>query len=299
MPARLASALAPAMALLLLLGAGSAQAASNDGAYRQAVERTLIVLRADDGDDEAVAGRALTTLRRGVHDQPEIEADLSARPPRLEDAETRLARLATTLRSPARTSRPNTADATLRSILAQPRYAGLQPTLLERLRDWALARLRDALTALVGTSGGWAAVLRVVLAVVAAAVLATAVVLLGRALWRSPRRGVGRAPSAVLRERAGRRFADADRLAAAGDLAAALRMLTSAVAAALGDERDWDVSPLTVRELLARAPEPGALQPLVVAFERSAYGAIAPDAVTYQRAAAAAARLRETAGAGR
>jgi hypothetical protein len=64
------------------------------------------------------------------------------------------------------------------------------------------------------------------------------------------------------------------------------------VAAALGEERDWDRSPLTVREIFARAREPGALRPLLSVFEAAVYGARPPDAEAYALAAEAAAPFR-------
>ncbi|HXM57080.1 MAG TPA: hypothetical protein VOB72_16900, partial [Candidatus Dormibacteraeota bacterium] len=72
----------------------------------------------------------------------------------------------------------------------------------------------------------------------------------------------------------------------------AVRALAWAVAAALADERAWEVSPLTVRELFARAPEPAGLRPLLLAFEAAAYGDRPPDAAAYRRAEAAAAPYR-------
>jgi hypothetical protein len=87
-------------------------------------------------------------------------------------------------------------------------------------------------------------------------------------------------------------FAEADRLAAIGDRVAALRALCAGVAATLAGERNWEGSPLTVREIFQRAPDPAALRPLLVPFEAAVYGGRDVDAVTYERAAAVALRFR-------
>jgi len=94
------------------------------------------------------------------------------------------------------------------------------------------------------------------------------------------------------RQAATNRFAEADRLAAAGDYLGALRALAGGVAAALGGEGAWEVSPLTVRELFRRADRPDALRPLLLPFEAAVYGHRPPDATAYARAADAAAPYR-------
>ncbi|HSR23813.1 MAG TPA: hypothetical protein VLW53_09705, partial [Candidatus Eisenbacteria bacterium] len=65
-----------------------------------------------------------------------------------------------------------------------------------------------------------------------------------------------------------------------------------AVAAALADDRAWEASPLTVRELFATAPDPAALRPLLLAFEVAVYGDRRPDRPAYRLAEAAAAPFR-------
>ena len=118
-----------------------------------------------------------------------------------------------------------------------------------------------------------------------------AIVLLVRAARpRRPREARVTAPS--LEQKARDRFGEADRLAAAGELTAAVRSLAGAVAAALGDDRDWELSPLTVREIFAQAPDPKGLRPLLSVFEAAVYGALPPDLEDYSRAAAAAAPFR-------
>ena len=71
-----------------------------------------------------------------------------------------------------------------------------------------------------------------------------------------------------------------------------MRALAGAVAAALAGDRAWELSPLTVRELFARAPDPAALRPLLVAFEGAAYGVRRPAPAAYRLAEAAAAPFR-------
>jgi hypothetical protein len=95
------------------------------------------------------------------------------------------------------------------------------------------------------------------------------------------------------------RFGEADRQAAAGDLSRAIRSLAGAVAAALGEDRDWEISPLTVRELFTKAPDPPSLGALLQAFESDAYGSRPPGREAYRLAEAAAAPFRRPAGATR
>jgi hypothetical protein len=90
-------------------------------------------------------------------------------------------------------------------------------------------------------------------------------------------------------------FADADRLAARGDRVGAIRNLCAGVAATLAGERTWEGSPLTVREIFQRAPEPARLRPLLLPFEAAVYGGRGVDAATYERARQVAAPFRPSA----
>src|SRR5438034_7421026 len=87
-------------------------------------------------------------------------------------------------------------------------------------------------------------------------------------------------------------FAEADRLAARGDRVGAIRALCAAVAATLAGERTWEGSPLTVREIFRRAPDPASLNPLLRPFEAAVYGGRDVDEKTYEQAAVVAARFR-------
>jgi len=88
-------------------------------------------------------------------------------------------------------------------------------------------------------------------------------------------------------------FAEADRLAAAGDRVGAIRALCAGVAATLAGEQSWEGSPLTVREIFQRASDPVRLRPLLLPFEAAVYGGRDVDAATYQLAELAAAPFRK------
>jgi hypothetical protein len=87
-------------------------------------------------------------------------------------------------------------------------------------------------------------------------------------------------------------FAEADRLAAAGDRVSAIRSLCAAVAATLAGEGSWAGSPLTVREIFQRAPDFASLRPLLLPFEAAIYGGRDVDQPTYEIAARVAAAYR-------
>jgi hypothetical protein len=270
--------------------------AADPGSYADSVDRALQVLRdAPDGDRDA-ARRAADVIRAGTgQSQREVLADLDRDPPDLADARARLAALARADRSPIFAPEPGRASSAVDRILSQPRYSPIQagPSLGDRVRDALLqlaARLLDYSASFVSGRYG------IALVALSLAVLALVLVVVARGtswIGGGPAR-VARAPAAVTAARD--RFAEADRQAATGDLARAVRSLAGGVAAALGDDRDWDASPLTVRELFSRAPDPPALRPLLAAFESAAYGARQPEPDAYARAAAAADPFRRPAG---
>jgi hypothetical protein len=266
-----------------------AWAAQSD--YADSVDRALQTLRVGPADDPQVARQAASELEAGTGDsQPEILEELRATPPNAGDARARLTALSAAARSPAFTPEPRRAGSALRDILAQPRYAELNagPSWTDRLGYLLLTLLVWLLE-----RGGGGALSMVFWATLGAGAICLVVMLffLVRAIRGGPRREA-RETATRLEQAARDRFAEADRLAAAGDLTAAVRSLAGAVAAALGDDRDWDRSPLTVREIFARAPEPGALRPLLLVFEAAIYGALPPAAEDYDRAAAAASPFR-------
>ena len=65
------------------------------------------------------------------------------------------------------------------------------------------------------------------------------------------------------------------------------------MAATLAGERTWEGSPLTVREIFQRAPDPSRLRPLLMPFEAAVYGGREVDAAAYDRAAQVAAPFRQ------
>lgn len=284
----------PLAVLALTLAAAGADGvrAADQGAYADSVDGALQVLREPGGDDRAAARRAADILEAGTGEsQREILADLRRSPPNVADAKERLAALSQADRSPAFVPEPGRARQAVHDILAQPRYASLSqgPSLADRLRDALLqvvVWIADRAGAVL-TGGAW------LVAVAAAAVgLAAIGLLVARSVrWRgrSEARGTG---VARRDERGDDRFALADRLAAAGDLEGAIRALAGAVAVALGGDRAWEVSPLTVRELFAGSADPAALRPLLLAFEAAAYGRRPPDPEAYRRAESAAAPFR-------
>jgi hypothetical protein len=287
-----------ALAVAAVMSAG-ASAADRPPSYADSVDQALQILRDTRGDDRAAAARAADVLEAGTgQSQREILVQLRRDPPDVADARARLSALSRAVRSPAFAPEPARARQAIRDILAQPRYAGLDrgESPLDRLRDaglrlliWVLDRLGDVV------SGGFG----LVLAAAAAVGLALAALVVVRsARWRG-RRDVraGAAAGPDGRPLPEDRFAAADRMAAAGDYDGAVRALAGAVAAALADERAWLVSPLTVRELFARAPDPAALRPLLAAFEASVYGDRRADEAAYRRAAGSAAFYRPARGA--
>lgn len=303
------AALAGASALPLLLGlavpalssGGDAAAvqsspsqrlAADARGYADSVDRALEILRAAPADDRSAARRAAEVLEAGTgQSQPEILNDLRRDPPDVPDARDRLSALSQAVRSPAFAPEPSKARRAVHDILAQPRYAALRQgpspadlikTALIRVVLWLLAQ------AAVAVAGGlWTA-----LAAVGVVVLAAAVVVVGRsARWfERPQARLSHDAAGGARRRD--RFLEADRLAAAGDYAGAIRELAGGVAVTLGDELTWKASPLTVRELFSGASSPASLRPLLLAFEAAVYGARPPDRETYQRAEAAAAPFR-------
>ena len=303
------AALAGASALPLLLGLAvpalssggdaaavrsslSQQLAADGGGYADSVDRALEILRAAPADDRTAARRAAEVLEAGTgQSQPEILTDLRRDPPDVPDARDRLSALSQAARSPAFAPEPGKARRAVHDILAQPRYAALRqgPSLADLIKTELIRVVVLLLGLAVGAVAGglWTA-----LAAAGVVVLAAAVVAVGRyARWferpqaRLPR---GAAGGAGRRDR----FLEADRLAAAGDYAGAIRELAGGVAVTLGDELTWEASPLTVRELFSRASSPASLRPLLLAFEAAVYGARPPDRDSYQRAEAAAAPFR-------
>lgn len=243
--------------------------------------------------DDSARRQAISELEAGTgSSQPEILNDLRRQPPDYIDARARMIALLAALDQPANTSDPQLAQQRLHDVLAMPRYDPLHspPSLLDRFGQWARDLVRRLLTTLFGGRGGpqapsW------FLYVVGAAVLAAVAIV----VFRSAR---GRFDEdAKANQPAGPRapadyFAEADRLAAQGDRVGAIRALCAGVAATLAGEQTWVGSPLTVREIFQRAPDPARLRPLLLPFEAAVYGGREVDGATYERAAHVAAPFR-------
>jgi hypothetical protein len=262
--------------------------------YRQAVEDTIGIVMGARAGDTAAAQNAEATLTAGAgRSQPEIIADLRMQPPDFTDANTRLHALLDALTSPATTTDPTHAKQQLHDVLSMQRYDALHrpPSLLDRLGQWIRDRIQDLLRLLFGGGGGQAIPTVYFYIVGVVAVVIAAVV-----IFRSTR---GRfAESAAALAHLGPRapadfFAEADRLAAAGDRVGAIRALCAGVAGTLAGAQTWEGSPLTVREIFQRASDPARLWPLLTPFEAAVYGGRDVDAATYERAEVAAAPFRK------
>ena len=269
-------------------------AADSTSPYRQAIADALqVVAGAQPGDGQA-AREAYSILKSGTGDsQPEVLADLTASPPKLTDATSRLRAILDALDRPAATSDPAAAQAKLHDVLSMQRYDALHrpPTALERFEQWVRDRISDFLRYFFGRNGVgghvpvWALYVfgAVVLAIVALVVVLSARGRLSSDLDAlSP--GAPRPPADW--------FIEADRLAARGDRVGAIRALCAAVAATLAGELTWEGSPLTVREIFNRSDDPASLRPLLLPFEAAVYGGRDVDAATYERASEVASKYR-------
>jgi len=263
--------------------------------YRQAVEDAYNLVRDAAPNDVTSAVRAVSALEAGTGTtQLEILSDLHRRPPDYEDAKARLLSLLAALEQPAGTSDPELAQQRLHDVLAMHRYDALHkpPSPLDRFVQWLHDRFDQLVRLLFGGAGpqapGWFFYLvgAVVLAAVAFIVFRSARGRFTEGLVASQPDGP-RAPADY--------FAEADRLAARGDRVGAIRNLCAGVAATLAGERTWEGSPLTVREIFQRAPEPARLRPLLLPFEAAVYGGRDVDAATYERAKQVAAPFRQPA----
>jgi hypothetical protein len=260
--------------------------------YAQAVEQAYALVERAAPPDAAPAAEALQVMIAGTGDsQPEILADLRARPPLYADARERLQALLAALDQPADTTDPALAKQRLHEVMSMSRYDALHrpPSLLDRITQWISDRINDLLRLLFGRGNG-AQVPPLWLYASGVAVLLVIVFLVARAArgrfsqeYAPPSDGP-RMPEDY--------FAEADRLASAGDRVGALRSLCAAVAATLAGEGAWQGSPLTVREIFLRSRDFANLRPLLTPFEAAVYGGRDVDQATFARAVAAAAPFR-------
>jgi hypothetical protein len=183
----------------------------------------------------------------------------------------------------------------VKQILAQDRYAPLfrKPGPLDQALGWIGDRMAELigwlLAILTGRSADLGALLSGV-AIVVVLLAGAAVALYG---YRTRSRGGGeRARLAAVPLTPTDHFGEADRLAALGDLAGAVRELALGVAAALAGDRPLRETSLTVREIFRGSDDPKALRPLLAAFEESFYGHHELDSDRLRSAEAAARPFR-------
>jgi hypothetical protein len=266
--------------------------------YRQAVDGAYQLVRNAAAGDTASAHKAVAALQSGTGlTQPEIIDDLQREPPDLVDARARLLSLLAALDQPANTSDPELAQHRLHDVLAMPRYDALRrpPSLLDRFVQWVRDRINQLLRLLFGAGAGQQAPTWILYLAGVLVLLAVAVIVFRGARGRFAEGVIAGQPNGP--RAPADYFAEADRLAARGDRVGAVRSLCAGVAGTLSGERTWEGSPLTVREIFERAPDPARLSPLLIPFEAAVYGGRDVDAATYERAARVAAPFRQPASA--
>jgi hypothetical protein len=286
-----------AVLVLMLVLATALPARAESGAptpYVDGVQRAYELIQNASAPDAGPADQAAKVLADATGtSQPEIVADLKARPPLYDDARARLSALLASLQQPMQAADPAVARQRMHEVLSMSRYDALHrpPSLIDRFTQWLQDRVGDLLALLFGRAGeqgpSWL-FYAAGIAIVAAAVLVFVLVRAAR----------GRFGQTVTLAPSGPRapadfFAEADRRAAAGDRVGAIRALCAAVAATLAGERSWEGSPLTVREIFQRAPDFASLGQLLQPFEAAVYGGRDVDPATYERAARIAARFRQ------
>jgi hypothetical protein len=282
------------VAAILLLGTAVPAHADTgpQSQYVDAIQRAYDVIQNASAPDVGPANDAIGILAEGTgKTQPEIVADLKARPPLYEDARARLLAVLASLLRPMTTADPAQAQQRLHEVMSMPRYDAIHrpPSLLDRFTQWVQDRINDFLELLFGRVAGgqipnWL-------------FYAAGIAIVGAVVFVLVRAARGRFGHAVAIVPGGPRppadfFAEADRLAAAGDRVGAIRALCAGVAATLAGERSWEGSSLTVREIFQRAPDSASLRQLLLPFEAAAYGGRDVDPATYEQAASVAARFR-------
>lgn len=283
------------IALGFVLAAGSPVRADDaTAAYRQAVSDALAIIESAQPGDTEAAQHAMKVVIAGTGEsQPEVLQDLRMKPPDFKDAAARLRAVLTAIDNPATTRDPSLAQQRLHDVMSMSRYDALHrpPSLFERIWQWIQDRINDLLRGMARGIGPGGVVPAWVVYAIALVILAAVVVV----VFRSARGRLGggvEAPGLSGPQAPADFFAEADRLAARGDRVGAVRALCAGVAGTLAGERTWEGSPLTVREIFRRAPDPSSLDPLLRPFEAAVYGDRDVDAATYERAAEVAARFR-------
>ena len=283
--------------LVLTLATGVPASASQADDYTNAIHRALTLVQFAERGDTPSIGQALQVLATAPGpSQPEILHDLGLEPPNLTDADQRLQALYTALQARVDTPDPDRAHQQLNNVLSMPRYVGLAsgPSIVERILDTVTTALGRFLRWLGVGNLHLGIPLWVWLALAALFILGIIVWPIRATIGRGGREAVPRhAPSAVLPSMDF--FAEADRMAAAGDFMGAIQALTGGVTVKISGERAWDRSPFTVRELFQRTEHPELLRPLLRSFEAASYGHRAPDRPMYTQAVEAAQRYRQSA----
>ena len=283
------------IAIALALGTAAPVAAGpTDSSFKQAVSDALTIVEAAQPGDTTAAQHATQVLSAGTGEsQPEVLQDLRAKPPDFKDAATRLRALLTAIDNPATTADPGLAQQRLHDVMSMSRYDALHrpPSLVDRILQWIRDRINDLIRGAARGIGPGGVVPAWLVYAIALVVLAAVVVVVFRAA-RGRMAGSLEAPGLSGPHAPADYFAEADRLAAEGDRVGAIRALCAGVAGTLAGERTWEGSPLTVREIFRRAPDPRSLDPLRLPFEAAVYGERDVDEATYERAAAVAARFR-------
>ena len=298
MTRRLFSSVLRAAAIAIALSLPVSVAADSTATlYRQAVADALgIIQNAQPGDREAALHAAKVLTDGTGNTQPEVLSDLRESPPDLKDAASRLQAVLRAIDNPATTSDPALAQSRLQQVMSMHRYDDLhkQPSFLERLGQWIQDRITDFLNAMANGIGPGGVVPAWVVYAIALAVMSVVAIVVFRSA-RGRLSGDFAASGPPGPQAPADYFAEADRLVARGDRVGAIRALCAAVAATLAGERTWEGSPLTVREIFRRAPDPASLNPLLRPFEAAVYGGRDVDEKTYEQAAAVAARFRAVA----
>ncbi len=284
------------MTLVLATPATAAAAAPAQSNYKQAVEAAYNLVVGAHGNDTSTARQAVSVLAAGTGTtQPEIIAALERNPPGFAEAADRLRALLDALDHPAAAPNPTQAQQQLHSVLSMHRYDALHrpPSFLDRFFQWVTDRVTELLRWLFGGRGGGLPVPGwVFYALGVAGMAVVALVVFRGTRGRFTDRIIAGGPEGP--RAPADYFAEADRFAAAGDRVRAVRALCAGVAATLAGERTWEGSPLTVREIFLRAPDPSRLRPLLVPFEAAVYGGRDVDVATYDRALQVAAPFRHT-----
>ena len=293
MPALQRATLAGGLAALALALPSPVPALAADRSYEAAVVATRgLVKEAINGSLDRIPD-AIRTLENGTGStQPEILADLRAKPPDLQDADIRLAAAEAALNRPGDAGDPAAARQQVHRIIGLPRYDAMRGSrsLWDRFVAWFVQQIAALLLYLVTNADISPQLLFAVVAGLLM-IVALAAFLIVRTTWT---RGSGALTlrQDELRAAVRDRFAAADRRARDGDFTEGLHELVAGVAGELGTRPFWDSSPLTVRELFAGKGLLEELEPLLAPFEASVYGrrGVTPD--EFAAALVAASRFR-------